>query len=275
VAAARSTLRDGDEETRKRARDLLKRAGNGGIQSAAHDGQVEVVTGPPRRRHRGGCAGQAPAHRAALGGPGRQARRREAAPGQGREHALADEDKNQPLHLAALAGSAEVTRLLLAKKADPNLANRREFTRCIWPRAKAPSRWWSCLLAAGANPRAKGRAGRPPMHIGRRGGTTRRRPLFLAKGLDINLPDEKTQGPIFYAAGGGHTELVKMLLDRKAAIRGTGMMADVAGTPLHDAARGGHVATMELLIARGVPLTATEFGRTALQVAANEARSRP
>jgi len=94
--------------------------------------------------------------------------------------------------------------------------------------------------------------------------------LFLAKGLDINLPDEKTQGPIFYAAGGGHTELVKMLLDRKAAIRGTGMMADVAGTPLHDAARGGHIATMELLIARGVPLTATEFGRTALEVAANE-----
>ena len=47
-------------------------------------------------------------------------------------------------------------------------------------------------------------------------------------------------------------------------------MGQVAGTPLHDAARGGHVATMELLIARGVPLGAQEFGRTALEVAANE-----
>jgi hypothetical protein len=85
VAAVRTTLRDGDEETRKRARDLLKRAGNGGIQSAAHDGQVEVVTG-------------------LLDG--------------GIEVDALDKHKRTALHWAAQGDKPEVAKLLLAKGAD-------------------------------------------------------------------------------------------------------------------------------------------------------------
>jgi len=106
------------------------------------------------------------------------------------------------------------------------------------------------------------------MHMAAAEGKTDVVLLFLSKGVDINVGDEKTQGPIFYAAAGGHTELVKLLLDRKAALTPPGLLGEAAGTPLHDAARGGHVATMELLLARGVPLNAREFGETAFQVAA-------
>ena len=36
--------------------------------------------------------------------------------------------------------------------------------------------------------------------------------------LDVNLPDEHTCGPIYYAAAGGHTDLVKLLRDKSVKI---------------------------------------------------------
>lgn len=270
MAAVRTTLRDGDEETRTRARDLLKRAGTGGIQSAAYQGQADVVTGLLD----GGVDADAldKKKRTALHWAA-QADKPEVAKvllARGASPALLDEDRNLPLHLAAIAGSVEVTGLLLAKKADPNVSDRQQLTPLHLAAGKGSRPVVEALLAAGANPRAKGRSGETPLHMAALAGKTDVVQLLLAKGLDINLADDKGQGPVFYAAGGGHTDLVKMLLDRKALARGTGDMRIVAGTPLHDAARGGHVATMELLIARGVPLGAEEFGRTAFQVAANE-----
>ena len=65
-----------------------------------------------------------------------------------------------------------------------------------------------------------------------------------------------------------HRTFVKLFLDKKAATHAVGLMSEMSGTPLHAAAREGHVATMELLIARGVPLVASQFGKTALHVAA-------
>ena len=165
--------------------------------------------------------------------------------------------------------------VLLAKKADPNLANRREFTPLHLAAGKGAKPVVEMLVAAGANPRAKGPNGASPMHMAALEGKTDVVLFFLAKGLDINLPDEKTQGPIFYAATGGHTELVKVLLDRKAAIRGTGLMADEAGTPLHDAAAAAHRDHGPRCPARGVPLRPRSSGGRRWRSRPTRDRSRP
>ena len=121
VAAARSALRDGDEETRKSARDLLKRAGNGGIQSAAHDGQVEVVTGLLE----GGIEVDAldKHKRTALHWAARATARVRAAPGQG---ATALPDEAEPAVAPCRHGGQWRSRLLLAKK--PPLADGHQDT---------------------------------------------------------------------------------------------------------------------------------------------------
>ena len=228
VAAARSALRDGDEETRKSARDLLKRAGNGGIQSAAHDGQVEVVTGlldggievDALDKHK-----RTALHWAAQADKPAVAKLLLA---KGASVALADEDGNQPLHVAANAGSVEVTRLILAKKPDLNVANRHRFTPLHLAAGQGAKPVVELLLAAGANPRAKA-DGAAPIHLAALKGKTDVVLLFLSKGVDINIGDEHTAGPIYYAAAGGHTELVKLLLDRKAAVKASDLMHEVRG----------------------------------------------
>ncbi len=272
VAAVRTALDQGGmkAETRDTARKLLKRAGNGGIQAAANQGQADVVAGllaggiepdavDKHKRtalHWAATAGKADVVKLLLD--------------KGASVSLADEEGDTPLHLAAMAPSVDVVRMLLDKKADPNVLDQRQFSPLHLAAGKGGKPMVEMMLAHGGNPRLKGNSGASALHIAAAQGQAEVVQLLLAKGLDINLGDEKSQGPIFYAAAGGHTDLVKLFLDKRAATRGSGLMRDMTGTPLHDAARGGHVATMELLIARGIPLDATEFGRTAFQVAANE-----
>jgi hypothetical protein len=97
------TLRDGGRgDAQARARPRSSAPGNGGIQSAAHDGQVEVVTGLLD----GGIEVDAvDKHQRTALHWAAQADKPEVAKlllAKGASTTLADEDKNQPLHLAAL-----------------------------------------------------------------------------------------------------------------------------------------------------------------------------
>lgn len=82
-------------------------------------------------------------------------------------------------------------------------------------------------------------------------------------------------GPLAWAALGGHADVAALLLDRGAAIDGSGAdPAQVAGTPLYWAARGGHLDVVRLLLDRGADPNARSDGKwTPLHVAANVGQS--
>jgi ankyrin repeat protein len=166
-----------------------------------------------------------------------------------------------------LAGSAEVTRLLLAKKADRQLGQPPRVHPLHLAAGKGAKPVVELLLRGGAYRAPRPSGASPCTWPPRR--ADRRRLLFLAKGVDINLRRRKTQGPIFYAAGGGHTELVKLLLDRKAAVTRHGLHGESAGTPLHDAARGGTSRPWSSARARRASRRDASSARRRFQVAAD------
>ena len=92
---------------------------------------------------------------------------------------------------------------------------------------------------------------------------------WVEGGGDVNVAS--TDGGVtmlHHAAGGGHTEMAKYLLEKGAdvTLKGTG-----CGTPLQWAARGGHVETARLILRHGADVNDTgPNNSTALHSAAGE-----
>lgn len=128
------------------------------------------------------------------------------------------------------------------------------------------------LLDAGADIEAKTSWGDTPLHWAATLGSSKVAELLLgrgARGFNLNvaaalgkLDDVKTMidseedlsvvsHAMYSAARNGHTEVVRYLLDRGAAIDTRGFFG---GTGLHWSAINGHRETVELLIARGAKL---------------------
>jgi ankyrin repeat protein len=109
------------------------------------------------------------------------------------------------------------------------------------------------LLAAGANPNAKGFQGRTALHL-----AVILKPdksiteLLLQAGAQVD-----GQGgfgtPLIEAASWGNTEVVELLWSKGANVNATNSLGSTA---LIYAAHGGHRATVELLIAKGVDVNA-------------------
>jgi len=79
---------------------------------------------------------------------------------------------------------------------------------------------------------------------------------LINEGVDLNVPDLSAQfdrrgnTALSLAAGGGHMEIVKMLIEAGAWVD-PHEDYDLAETPLMAAARGGHLAIVQELIAHG------------------------
>jgi ankyrin repeat protein len=166
-----------------------------------------------------------------------------------------------PLHRAAQHGRADVAELLIRHGADVH-ARRSE-------RRDAPLHWAAteavaCLLVEhGADVEARDEWGRTPLHWAGQFGYAGTAQYLLASGADVNARAERTPRKASSQSPSG-----TRLLSR--AMTALGLSADPPGqnaggvkpqrytrdTPLHEAAREGRTAVVEVLLASGAEVNA-------------------
>jgi ankyrin repeat protein len=79
--------------------------------------------------------------------------------------------------------------------------------------------------------------------------------LLLEKGAAVDAPDKDGRTPLHWALWSGHVEVVKLLLEKGAAVDAT----DKDGrTPLHWALWNGHVEVVKLLLKKGAAVDAVD-----------------
>jgi len=107
-----------------------------------------------------------------------------------------------------------------------------------------------------------------PLFAAARNGHTDIVRLLLDKGAKPNIPDEYEASPLKTAAENGHKEVVKLLIDSGAD---PNMFDNFKYTALHDAARNGHNDVIQMLLDIGAdPNISKKGGETPLHEAARE-----
>ncbi|MDQ7821241.1 MAG: ankyrin repeat domain-containing protein [Candidatus Eremiobacteraeota bacterium] len=201
-----------------------------------------------------------------------------------------------PLHFAVIRGDDEAVGLLLSRGASPNVQDREGATPLRLARGK--SGITELLEAGGAMDMVDYTPGKPgfqwtllipflfPLAIlivlglsslgditmAARSGNLAWVKILLHSNpglLNKKVPEKALQGntPLHEAAGKGHLEMVKFLVEKGAVADAKNNCGD---TPLYEAAKNGHSAVMEYLISRGADVKAKDtLGRTILHGAAS------
>jgi ankyrin repeat protein len=157
-----------------------------------------------------------------------------------------------PLMNAAVVGSVESMKLLLAHKANPNLTNSAGATALIW--AAGDLDRVRLLLEHGADPKIASQRGRTALYVAARSdGSAPVVKLLIQAGADPKAADALKSTVLHAAAMGNDTEAVRLLVDAGADVNAV----DAAGaTPLIHAAANRNLAAVRLLIARGANVNA-------------------
>jgi ankyrin repeat protein len=149
----------------------------------------------------------------------------------------------------ARTGNAETAGVLLARGADPNVAERsRHETALMWAVAWQHADVAQVLLKHGADVRARSVNGFTPLLFAARDGDIESTRLLLGAGADLNeaAPDGTT--PLLAAAHNARTDIVALLLERGA---NPNVSDSVGFTALHASVwrRVGQVSLVQLLLA--------------------------
>lgn len=127
-------------------------------------------------------------------------------------------DGSTALHWAAIAGDAEMARMLIYAGANVRATTRIGAYTPLYLAAKGGySDVVAVLLAGGADARAVTSNGTTPLMIAAAAGDTRSITSLIENGADINARDgAKGETPLIFAAGFNRTDAVKLLLARGA-----------------------------------------------------------
>ena len=184
------------------------------------------------------------------------------------ETKIAEERKVADLLDSAKRGDAAKVRALLDAGADPNAANKNEFTALMAASQEYP-KIVKLLLAAGADPNAGRYDGRTALMMAAQGNNTKVVNVLLAAKANPNAVDNHGKTALMLAAGKGHVQVAKMLL---AAEVGVNAVDNRGETALMSAARKyGFSKIAEMLFAAGAdPNASANNGDTALMMAAEK-----
>lgn len=151
-----------------------------------------------------------------------------------------------PLMQAVLYGDLDAVRLLLANGADPNLRNEAGAMALLW--AAADTEMFRLLLDRGADVNARSDDGRTPLLIAAgQFGSRSIVMLLLDRGADLSAKSPTNIGystPLSEAASIGDEALLRLLIERGAAVKGAGIQ------PFATASRAKCEKCLETLIGR-------------------------
>ena len=157
-----------------------------------------------------------------------------------------DQNGQTPLCLAAAAGDDEVVRILLANKADPNLAgdDGQLPLNCALAHQNNAT---EMLLAAGASSTAVDGSGRSPIQTAGWYGNEAAIKLLAKQSVNLSATTQSGSTALHFAAWQGHKAAAETLIDLGVAVD----VADADGwTPLHKAAVRGDVEMIKLLLGK-------------------------
>ena len=152
-----------------------------------------------------------------------------------------------PLFYATSAGHKGVVQILLDAGADPNKANKKEFTPLHYARGQRDV--VQLLLDRGVGPNQAWMDGRTTLHYAAYEGHKDVVQLLLDRGADPNNAARNGWTPLHDASYGGRKELVQILLSRDADA--SNILVDER-TPLHLALQKGHTDVVNILQGGGV-----------------------
>ena len=148
------------------------------------------------------------------------------------------------LMIACSNGNTQLVKLLLDKKADPNIQNELQFTALMY--AVMNSKIVSLLLAENADVNALTIRGESALFWACRFGNIKVIKILLNVGINlINKKDEGGKTPLYIACDKGHVQVVEQLIKAKADLS---IPNKSGNTPLHKACEMGHLQIVEKLL---------------------------
>eukprot|EP00439_Symbiodinium_sp_Y106_P004340 s6034_g1.t1 len=170
----------------------------------------------------------------------------------------------RPQHMEAKRGLVNVVRLLLDKRADPNVKNSDGETPLHHAALEGHSEVIRLLLQKKADLNVQDSVGMTPLNMAAHWAPTTVVRLLLDKKADPNIKPSSGAGTALRgASAAGNAEVVRLLLDKKAEPNAKGFHET---TPLHVAVARGHAKVVRLLLDKKAELTVKDtFGTTPLQ----------
>ena len=165
------------------------------------------------------------------------------------------------LHVAAQEGYSEIIESLLVSGADINASANDGETPLITAAAHGKLEALRIILQhkdKAVNIEAKRARGITALHAAAVKDHVDIIELLLTNGADINAECDTGATPLVLAAENGKLEALKFILQHKDKIVNVEAKGAGGGTALHVAAYGGHSEIIELLLANGVDVNATD-----------------